>query len=173
MVFIYYLIYTIRKGVYEDEKPKLKIISSIIFSVLGIVLIIIGSDLVVDNATTIATMLGISEKFVALTIVALGTSLPELVTSVVASIKKEQDIAIGNIVGSNIFNIGCVLGMSLGIFGNIENISFNSIDLVMLLLSSILLFITAARDGRITKKEGAFYLVLYGLYMVYLLLFSM
>jgi cation:H+ antiporter len=128
--------------------------------------------LVVDNATSIASMLGVSEKFIALTIVSLGTSLPELVTSVMASIKKEQDIAIGNVVGSNIFNIGCILGLSLGIFGPIESISFNSIDLIMLMLSSLLLFFSAAHDGRITKKEGGWYLIIYGIYTIYLIMFA-
>lgn len=173
MVFIYYLIYTIRKGHYEEEKAKFGVVKSIILTVIGIVLVIYGSDLVVDNATLIATEFGISERFISLTIVSLGTSLPELVTSIVAGIKKENDIAIGNIVGSSIFNIGCILGLSLAIFGNIEIVSFDFMDLFMLMFSAILLFVTSAKDNRITKREGYYYLIVYGIYMIYLLMFGM
>lgn len=173
MVFIYYLIYTIRKGHQEEEKAKFGVVKSIILTVIGIVLVIYGSDLVVDNATLIAQVFGISERFISLTIVALGTSLPELVTSIVAGIKKENDIAIGNIVGSCIFNIGCILGLSLAIFGNIEIVSFDFMDLFMLMFSAILLFVTSAKDNRITKREGYYYLIVYGIYMIYLLMFGM
>ena len=173
MVFIYYLVYTIRKGHHEEEKAKFGVVKSIILTVIGIVLVIYGSDLVVDNATLIATEFGISERFISLTIVSLGTSLPELVTSIVAGIKKENDIAIGNIVGSSIFNIGCILGLSLAIFGNIEIVSFDFMDLFMLMFSAILLFVTSAKDNRITKREGYYYLIVYGIYMIYLLMFGM
>ena len=169
MVFVYYLIYTIRKGHHEDEKPKFGIVKSVMFTGFGIVGIIIGSDLVVENATCIAEVLGVSQKFISLTIVSLGTSLPELVTSVVASFKGEEDIAIGNVVGSCIFNIGCILGLSIGLFGPITTLTFSYVDLLMLMMSSILLFITAAKDGRITHREGTVYLILYSMYMVYLI----
>ena len=173
MVFVYYLIYTIRKGHHEDEVPKFKKLKSTILTVLGIAGIIVGSDLVVENATNIATVLGISQKFISLTIVAIGTSLPELVTSVVAAMKGEEDIAIGNVVGSSIFNIGCVLGLSIGLFGGIQTLTFSGIDLLMLILSAVLLFIAAAKDGKITHKEGTLYLILYAMYMVYLISYAM
>lgn len=173
LVFVYYLIYTIRKGHHDDEEPKFSKLKSFFITVIGITGIIVGSDLVVDNTSLIASFLGISQKFISLTIVALGTSLPELVTSVVAGIKGEEDIAIGNVVGSCIFNIGCILGVSLAIFGGISNLTFSIIDLLMLILSAVLLFITAAKDGRITHREGTLYLILYAMYMVYLISFSM
>ena len=173
MVFVYYLIYTIRKGHQEDEKPKFKKIKSTVLTVLGIVGIIWGSDMVVEHATNIATILGISQKFISLTIVAIGTSLPELVTSVVAAMKGEEDIAIGNVVGSNIFNIGCVLGVSIAAFGPITTLTFSYIDLLMLILSAVLLFIAAAKDGKITHREGTVYLILYAMYMVYLISYAM
>ena len=173
MVFVYYLIYTIRKGHHEDEKPKFKKLKSTFLTVLGIVGIIVGSDLVVEHATNIATILGISQKFISLTIVAIGTSLPELVTSVVAAMKGEEDIAIGNVVGSSIFNIGCILGLSIGIFGPINTLTFSYVDLLMLILSAVLLFVSAAKDAKITHREGTVYLILYAIYMVYLISFAM
>ena len=172
MVFIYYLIYVARRGHYEDEKPRYKVGISIFLTVIGILLVIFGSNLVVNNAVSIASMMGVSEKFISLTIISIGTSLPELVTSVMAGIKKENDIAIGNIVGSCIFNIGCVLGLSLSLFGNIQILSFDIMDIFMFLLSAVLLFITSAKDNKITKSEGYSYLIIYVIYMIYLLMFS-
>ena len=169
MVFVYYLIYTIRKGHHEDEKPKFNIIKSVLLTLIGIVCIIIGSDLVVNNANEIAIILGVSQKFISLTIVSIGTGLPELVTSIVASKKGEEDIAIGNVVGSSIFNIGCVLGLSIAIFGGITSLTFTFVDLLMLMLSALVLFITAIKDSKITHREGTTYLVLYAMYLVYLI----
>ena len=99
----------------EDETEvasKKQILYNVVISIIGLAAIIYGGDLVVDKASTIAKTLGMSEALVGLTIVAVGTSLPELVTSVVASIKKERDIAIGNVIGSNIFNILLILGVA-------------------------------------------------------------
>lgn len=117
--YIGFLIYRAKKNnneaeISEEENVSTKgtIIKSVIFAVLGLGAIIFGGDLVVDHASNIAIELGMSEALVGLTIVAVGTSLPELVTSVVASIKKEADIAIGNVIGSNIFNVIFILGLS-------------------------------------------------------------
>ena len=140
-----------------------------ILTLIGIVCIIIGSDLVVNNATEIAIILGVSQKFISLTIVSIGTGLPELVTSIVASKKGEEDLAIGNVVGSSIFNIGCVLGLSIAIFGGITSLTFTFVDLLMLMLSALVLFITAIKDSKITHREGTTYLVLYAMYLVYLI----
>ena len=169
MVFVYYLIYTIRKGNHEDEKPKFNIIKSVLLTLIGIVCIIIGSDLVVNNATEIAIILGVSQKFISLTIVSIGTGLPELVTSIVASKKGEEDIAIGNVVGSSIFNIGCILGLSIAIFGGITSLTFTFVDLLMLMLSALVLLITAIKESKITHSEGTTFLVLYAMYLVYLI----
>lgn len=95
-------------------------ILNIILLVIGFVILIKGADWFVDGATSIAHQVGVSQRLISLTVVAFGTSLPELVTSVTASIKGEYDIAIGNIVGSNIFNIGVVLGLPVMLFGGIE-----------------------------------------------------
>ena len=107
---------------------------------------------------------------IALTIIALGTSLPELVTSVVATTKGEYDIAIGNVVGSNIFNIGIVLGVPLIIFGSITSITFNYIDLFALFLSAFLLFIFSYNDYKISRKEGLTFLVIFIIYYAFVIM---
>ncbi len=177
LVFIYYLT-TIAKRtkqeIKEDEEllKKEKIYSipkSIIYTVGGLVAIIIGSNFVVDSATYIAEGIGISERVIGLTIIALGTSLPELVTSIVATKKGEYDIAIGNIVGSNIFNIGIVLGLPIAVFGNITVGAFSDIDLIFLLLSAFVLFLFSINDYKLKKNEGIIFLVIYAIYNILLL----
>lgn len=168
MVFIYYLIRMARNKIDEDqEEVYMPIIKAIAFTIVGIISIIFGSNIVVDNASRIAINLGISEKMVALTIIALGTSLPELVTSITATRKGEYDIAIGNVVGSNIFNIGVVVGIPITLFGGISRITFNYIDIIVMLLSAILLFVFAFNDRKITKKEGIVFLLVFILYYSY------
>ena len=107
---------------------------------------------------------------ISLTIIALGTSLPELVTSVSATRKGEYDIAIGNVVGSNIFNIGIVVGAPIAIFGGIGTIAFGYIDLIVMVVSAILLFMFAFNDYKITKKEGIVFLLLFVIYYSYVIL---
>ena len=168
MVFIYYLIRMARNKIDEDqEEVYIPILKAIAFTIVGIISIIFGSNMVVDNASRIAIHLGISEKMVALTIIALGTSLPELVTSITATRKGEYDIAIGNVVGSNIFNIGVVVGIPITLFGGISRITFNYIDIIVMLLSAVLLFVFAFNDKKITKKEGMVFLLVFILYYSY------
>ena len=171
MVFIYYLISMMRNKVDQDdeEQPKYNIKKSIIYTVIGIICIVLGSNFVVEYASAIATILGVSERMISLTIVAFGTSLPELVTSIVATKKGEYDIAIGNVVGSNIFNIGMVLGLPIAIFGGISKISFSYIDLLALFLSALLLFIFSYNDRKITKKEGITMLIIFVIYYSYVI----
>ena len=142
---------------------------SIVYTILGLICIIVGSNFVVDSASSLASMIGISEKMISLTVIAFGTSLPELVTSVTATKKGEYDIAIGNVVGSNIFNIGMVIGLPIAIFGGISNITFNYIDLIVMLLSALLLFIFSFKDKRISKKEGIAFLILFVIYYSYVI----
>ena len=166
-VFIYYLISMARnktQEVDEDKEIILPLSKSIVYTVVGIIAIVLGSIFVVDSAQVIASSLGVSERIIGLTIIALGTSLPELVTSVVATRKGEYDIAIGNVVGSNIFNIGMVLGVPIAIFGNINIGTFNILDLGFMFLSSLALFIFAGNDYKITKKEGLFMLFMFVVY---------
>lgn len=172
MIFIYYLISIMRNKKDEEalENAKFGMSKSIIFTILGIVCIIIGSNFVVDSASNIAVSLGVSQKMIALTIVAFGTSLPELVTSIVSIKKGEQEILVGNIVGSNVFNIGMVLGLPVALFGGIPAIGFNNIDLIVLLLSALLLFVFSFKDHKIKKMEGIIMLVVFAIYYSFVII---
>ena len=170
-IFLYYLFSLATKKREEDvkEEPKFKLGKSLLFVILGLAGIIIGSDLVVNNASTIATNLGVSERIIALTIIAFGTSLPELVTTIVSSKKGEQDLLVGNIIGSNIFNICVVLGIPVAIFGGITPSSFQSIDLIVLILSTLILYIFSKTYKKITRFEGILMLLVFLIY--YILIF--
>ena len=170
-IFVYYLVTLTKhkKEKNEEEIPQFTLGKSLILVVIGILGIILGSNLVVDSATKIATFIGVSERIVALTIVAFGTSLPELVTTIIAARKGETDLVVGNIIGSNIFNICVVLGIPVAIFGGITPGSFQMIDLIMLVGSSFLLFVFSETSKKITRKEGIFMLAAFALY--YLLVF--
>lgn len=172
-VFIYYLISMMRnktQEIEEDSEEVYPLMKSIIYTILGIAAIIIGSDLVVDSATYVAESIGISERIIGLTIIALGTSLPELVTSVVATKKGEYDIAIGNVVGSNIFNIGLVLGVPIALFGNVAVGGFNYFDLVFFFASSLALFTFSINDYKIKKHEGVILLSMFVIYYTCILI---
>lgn len=165
-VFMYYLLSIAKKKQkpQEDEKPPMSLLKSILFIIIGLFGIILGSNFVVDNATNIASMLGISQRVISLTVIAFGTSLPELVTTIVSSKKGEQDLLVGNIIGSNIFNICVVLGIPVTIFGSVTPASFQPLDLIALVVSAILLFIFSSSSRKITKKEGIFMLLLFTIY---------
>lgn len=170
LVFIYYLISMARNKIDDDQNEKyIPMSKSIVYTILGLVCIIAGSNFVVDSASSLAAIIGISEKMISLTVIAFGTSLPELVTSVTATKKGEYDIAIGNVVGSNIFNIGMVIGLPVTIFGGISDITFNYIDLIVMLLSAFLLFIFSFKDRKISKKEGIAFLILFVIYYSYVI----
>ena len=170
LVFIYYLITMMRNKIDEySNSDKMPLVKSIFFTVLGIVAIVMGSNLVVDNASSLAKTLGVSERMISLTIIALGTSLPELVTSITATRKGEYDIAIGNVVGSNIFNIGIVIGLPVAILGGVSKIVFNSIDLLVMIVAAVLLFIFSYNDYKISKKEGMIFLLIFVVYYSYVL----
>lgn len=169
-VFVYYLIGIARKKIDTEKEEYMPMIKAFAFVIVGLVSIILGSNLVVDNASILAKTIGVSEKMIALTIIAFGTSLPELVTSIVATKKGEHDIAIGNIVGSNLFNMGIVIGLPVVLFGNINNITFNYIDLIVMLLSVALLFVFSFKNKKITKKQGIIFLLLFVLYYTYIIL---
>lgn len=171
-VFLYYLISMSRKkiDVDQDEKPAMSLSRSFIWTIGGIAAIVLGSNAVVDSATYLAKAMGVSERLISLTIIALGTSLPELVTSITATRKGEYDIAIGNVVGSNVFNIGMVIGLPVAILGGIEKIAFSYIDLIVMIASAILLFIFSVKDNKISKKEGLVFLLIFVVYYTYVIL---
>lgn len=173
LVFIYYLISMMRNKIDDDNDDSdsdMPLIKGIAFTILGIVAVVLGSNFVVESASSIASILGVSERLIALTIVALGTSLPELVTSVVATRKGEYDIAIGNVVGSNIFNIGIVVGIPVLILGTIPNVTINFIDIIAMILSVILLFIFSFNDRKISRNEGFIFLLIFLIYYSYVIL---
>lgn len=140
---------------------------SILYIIGGLIAVIFGGNLVVDKACIIAANFGVSQNFIGLTIVAIGTSLPELVTSIVATRKGDSGLALGNAIGSNIFNILFILGMSAAISPlNVLNESI--IDCVILLVSGIVLFIFAFTKKTMNRWEGATCVLLYAAYTVYL-----
>ena len=170
LVFVYYLIKMARNKIDKAQDEKyMSMKKAILFTILGIAGIIIGSNLVVENASAMARAIGISESMVALTIVALGTSLPELVTSITATRKGEYDIAIGNVVGSNIFNIGMVIGAPIALFGGIQQFSINYIDLITMIASAFLLFVFSYNDRKISKFEGSIFLIMFVVYYGYVI----
>lgn len=157
----------IRSSREREEKGEFKG-SDILFIIIGIAGIILGGQLVVNSATKIAEALNISQNVIALTIVAVGTSLPEIVTSVIASKKGEVDIAIGNVVGSNIFNTFFILGLSSAI--SPISYGFESfIDITIMLVATIGVYLLSLKNFRIGNKKGIILLTSYTLYMIYIL----
>ena len=151
----------------EEEYEILSVWKSVLFIVGGMIAIKFGGDFVVDGAVVIATGFGLSENLIGLTIVACGTSLPELVTSVVAAKKNEVDMALGNVIGSNVFNILFVLGIA----GSISPIAFimeNVIDIIILTIMSGLVWILGWTKQEVDRKEGILMLMLYAAYLVYI-----
>lgn len=170
-VFLYYLVALARRSHNKDEvtKPKYKLGISLLLVGVGLVGIILGSELVVNSASNIASAIGMSERVISLTVIAFGTSLPELVTTIVAARKGEQDLVVGNIIGSNIFNICIVLGVPVAIFGTITPVGFQMLDVIMLVASAVLLFIFSLSGKRVSRAEGAAMLMLFAVYYTVIL----
>lgn len=169
-IFLYYLISLAQKDKKEAkivEKPKYSLIKSFVFTGLGLAGVIAGSELVVNSASTIATSIGISERIISLTVIAFGTSLPELITTITAAKKGESDLLVGNIVGSNIFNICVVLALPIAISGGISPASFEAIDLIMFIASAIIIGILAHRGHDINRAEGILMLIIFAIYYGY------
>ena len=179
-LFIAFIIYTIimaKKGEeFEREENKLEevenkknesTIKNIIYIILGIALLKFGGDLTVDNAVNVAKFFNLSEKLIAVTILAIGTSLPELVTSVSAAIKGKSDIAIGNILGSNIFNILLIIGTTALIKPIVYNVNYN-IDMIFMLLATFILalFPIIPPRNKVTRGNGIVYVLLYVVYLI-------
>lgn len=174
IIFMYYIFEVARVNREKNVDTEKVIIEgswgkNALFTLLGLAAIIFGGDLVVRNSTEIAYTLGMSETLVGLTIVAIGTSLPELVTSVTAAIRKQSEIALGNIVGSNIFNIFFVLGASavispLAVNGRIY------FDVVLMITLTILLLTFSRTSYRVGKNEGLILAAAYIAYLIYIIL---
>lgn len=172
VVFIAYLSYlfvvALKDRDNQEEAKELSVIKALLWTIVGLALIVFGSDVTVDAATSIARILGLSERFIGLTIVALGTSLPELFTSVNAARKGNADIAIGNIVGSNIFNILFVVGLSAAIIPVpfAEGFRF---DTVVAIISALILWVCCAKRGKLKWWAGVIMLLSYAIYFAMIL----
>lgn len=170
IIFLYYTFGIAKVSANNDQKIEQKSALVSIFMVfVGLAGLMFGSKLLVDNGTTIAKAFGVSETFIGLTLVAVGTSLPELITSVVAASKKQVDIAVGNVVGSNIFNIFLILGIT-AILKPIPLLAQNVFDILVLFATTILLFISlfVMQKRTIGKIEGSFMLASYAAYIGFL-----
>lgn len=150
-----------------EEMEDLPVWKCILYIVGGAIAIKYGGDWVVDSASVMATSFGISATLVGLTICSVGTSLPELVTSIVAARKNELDMAVGNVVGSNVFNILMVLGIAATV-SPIAFLTENIIDIVVLLVFSLITWVLCVTQKKLSKKEGILMLVLYTIYLVYI-----
>lgn len=172
VLYMVYLLRMAKKGnsseTDSEEDKKESMLKLLVMVVVGIVLIAWGSDVTVDAATKIATFFGMSERFIGLTIVALGTSLPELVTSVTAAVKGNSDIAMGNIVGSNIFNILFVVGAT-ALITPVTYASGFMIDSIVAVAAAVLLLVCVLKNRKLTRAGGIVMLVGYVAYFVYLI----
>lgn len=170
LLYLGYLFWMAMKNKEEipEEQEMLPVWKLLILTVGGLLFVVYGSDVTVDAATAIAKAVGVSQRFIGLTIVALGTSLPELVTSVSAARKGKADIAIGNIVGSNIFNILFVVGTTALITPVVFASSF-LIDTAIAAAAGLLLWICVVKDRKLSRPGGILMLLCYGGYFIYLL----
>ncbi|MFA7193835.1 MAG: calcium/sodium antiporter [Candidatus Paceibacterota bacterium] len=174
-VFMYYIFGSAKKNVqeYGDEESNTKqygVIKSLLLIVGGLIGLVLGGKWVVDSAIYLATAWGMSEAVIGLTVVAIGTSLPELATSVVAATKGKADIAIGNVVGSNIFNIFWILGVT-SLIAPLPFSESSNIDIFVTIFATILLFVWmfTGKKHRLDRWQGVIFVILYAVY-VYLLL---
>ena len=172
-MFVSYIVQLLKKKDDDKDKiePKYKNIFLIIFLLIGsIACISLSSDVIVDNAILLAEELHVSEKVITMVVVVIGTSLPEMFMTVTSARKKEFDMAIGNIIGTNIFNICIVLGLPITIYGDLVLKNFNLTDIVTVFLSALLLFIFAKSERVVSKKEGIVMLTIVVAYYITLML---
>ncbi|MDO4295726.1 MAG: calcium/sodium antiporter [bacterium] len=175
LFFAYFLFRTVQHALQnrtEEAGEEVKVLTptrSVLYIAVGIVAIVLGGDLVVDSASEIAAAFGLSQTLIGLTIVAMGTSLPELVTSLVAAGKGENELALGNVVGSNIFNILFVLSMS-SVISEIPVQMESVFDVAILLVFSVITWVFCKTSYQVKRLEGACMLLLYAGYMVYIIL---
>lgn len=171
-MFVAFMVLTVRDALAnrtsaQEEFQVLSPLRSAVYIIGGLAAIVLGGDLVVDSASQIALSFGLSQTLVGLTVVALGTSLPELVTSVVASRKGENGLALGNVIGSNLFNILMVLGLSAAV-SPIKVNSFAVIDATCLVVFSVITWFLCRSKERISRAEGLTMLGIYAAYLVYI-----
>lgn len=158
----------LKNPVKSEGKPQLSWILSAVYVTVGLALVVLGGDIVVDNAKEIAASLGMSETLIGLTVVAFGTSLPELVTSIMAARKGESGIAVGNAIGSCLFNILFILGIT-GIIKPLRADSELLTDTCFLAIMSVIVYVFAAKERKISRPEGAVCVALYGVYTAFII----
>ncbi len=176
-LFFQYLMYLIknRRKFLEfltEEKPKFTLKKSVILSAIGLFLIIGGCTIAVNFSSLVAESLGWSEKITTMIFLVIGTSIPELVMSIISARKKQYDFVIGNIVGTNIFNICIVIGLPVFLFGSISTQAFNIVDMIAIIISGVILLIMVKEDYTITKKEGFLMILIFLLYYTYLFMWA-
>lgn len=173
IIYIYYLITSAKEIIQEEFEEEVKEVKSTWFSiliVLGVVGVSVGGEMTIRNVVKIAEFFNLSETFVGLTIVAVGTSLPEIVVSVISAVKGENDILVGNIVGSNVFNILLILGVC-SLFGNlVVDVNNFTIDLIVMNLLAVLLFVFSIFRKKIFRIEAIVFLSTYFYYLYQIIL---
>lgn len=169
-LYLYFMVRSALKNREQgDDIQTLSLPRSLLYIAGGLVAVIFGGDMVVDNACLIATSWGVSQNFIGLTIIAIGTSLPELVTSIVATRKGDSGLALGNAIGSNLFNILFILGMS-AVISPLHVLGESLIDCIILTASAVLLYLFARSDKKMARWEGGICILLYIFYTIYLFL---
>lgn len=174
MVFLLFMAYTLRtasKGTNEAEQAPTKSMSpwmAVLWIVIGLVCLVVGSNIFVSGATELARMWGVSEAVIGLTIVAGGTSLPELATSIVAAKKGQSAIAIGNVIGSNVFNVFMILGVT-GLIKPMQTQGITLVDLSLLLISAVLLWLFSFTRYKVERWEGGVLVLVFAAYLSWLL----
>jgi cation:H+ antiporter len=171
VIFVAFMVMALIKATADDTEPTVvagTMTRHISITVIGIAVLVGGSELLVIGGVEIAHRFGVSEALIGLTVVAFGTSLPELATSVVAVLKGQSEIGVGNVLGSNIFNLGLVVGTAFAIRPNSVPINVIRWDIPILVAATAIVGIFVLRDGRINRWEGAFMLALFAAYMVFI-----
>ena len=172
--FLYY-IYNFQKKTNQTKEesnltPKWPIAKSIVFSIIGLILIYYGSEFAVDNCVNIANALHIDKKIITMIVLVIGTSTPELVMAITCVKKNEFDIIVGNIIGTNIFNIGFVLALPIFILGSVSTNSFTFADMFVMTIAAYIIYLFAKDDKKIDKTEGIIMISIFIIYYAYLLL---
>lgn len=170
-VFILYILRIVRRNKNEEytEECKYSLSKVVILIIASLLIIAMASDVVVDSAVYIAEVFGISQKVISMTIIVVGTSLPELIMTVLSAKKGEFDMAVGNIIGTNIFNMCVVLGLPIAIYGSVTSNSFNLIDTSMVLIASVFFFLFGTSDKKLSRREGIFMVIVFVMYYGYIM----
>lgn len=168
ILFMFYIIGIVRKNKNNEyDIPEYSIVKSIILIIFSLLAITLSSNIVVDNAVLLASQIGISQKIISMTVIVIGTSLPELTMTINAARKDEFDMAVGNIIGTNIFNICIVLGLPITIYGGVSSSSFNIVDTSVVLLSALMFYIFGRSNKELSRREGILMVLVFILYYTY------